>query len=719
MKTLVTTFLFVITTIVYSQDPGDHIFDNEYIHEVKINFDNPDIWPILEQNYFLSWGGEEIPDEIASVTIDGVFVDSIGVRLKGYTSFFTTNTVKKPIKLDFNSFVPGKRYDGLRKLNLNNGLADPAMQRDFLAYEMLNKSGVSAARTAYTKVYINDEYWGVYMLVEQIDKEFLKRNFHNGSGNLFKNVEWSDHEWLGDDPSMYSPPFDLKTNEDENDWSGFVEFTRILNLTFGEEFKTEFPKVFDIDRYLRTLVVDVATNNWDSYLEHGRNWYVYEDNDVNTFQWVPWDYNLSMGGQLEFGGAQGCTPSDPTTCFSYQDGSMPHEPTDSILKIVLEYDCYCCNNPWDETCNDYYNGVESGENIENIQNWNYDFPLDLVPQNQRTIIKKLLQVPEYRQKYYAFFCYYLENIFTYENVTKTIDHNVELLKEIFAEEPYALYSLEKFLWDSSYENEDRGIKKLLRERIDNLNTQLSSVNFDCPSQQLLSYKNVIINEIMADNDSLSIIQDQNGENDDWIELFNPTDEIIFLDGNYLSDLKSNPMKWKIPSGTYILPNDYLIIWADKDEDQLGYHTSFSLDKNGETLLLTNFNGDIIDSVSYSMQETNKGFARVPNGTGSFVIQEATFGASNGTSSTDFTTMDMEITLFPNPANEVLYIKIGDESGTNYRLQVNNTMGQSIQSFNTNQSRITFNTQTLQPGVYVLTIFNEEGFKATESFIVQR
>jgi len=139
-------------------------------------------------------------------------------------------------------------------------------------------------------------------------------------------------------------------------------------------------------------------------------------------------------------------------------------------------------------------------------------------------------------------------------------------------------------------------------------------------------KSVVINELMAINSYTAA--DQDGEYDDWIELYNLSSNEINLEGYYLSDSKKNRTKWKFPPGTSIAGKGYLIIWADSDTTQAGLHTNYKLSSLGENVLLVSPDLEIIDHVEYGAQANELAYARVPNGTGSFVWRYATFNASN-------------------------------------------------------------------------------------------
>ncbi len=78
-----------------------------------------------------------------------------------------------------------------------------------------------------------------------------------------------------------------------------------------------------------------------------------------------------------------------------------------------------------------------------------------------------------------------------------------------------------------------------------------------------------------------------------------------------------------PFRTTIGANDYLIIWADNDIAQLDLHANFKLSASGEEVFLINADGEIEDEASYTAYTSDKGFARVPNGTGDFIWQHPT------------------------------------------------------------------------------------------------
>ncbi|MGB2809870.1 MAG: PA14 domain-containing protein, partial [Sedimentisphaerales bacterium] len=118
---------------------------------------------------------------------------------------------------------------------------------------------------------------------------------------------------------------------------------------------------------------------------------------------------------------------------------------------------------------------------------------------------------------------------------------------------------------------------------------------------------VVISEFMASNTSSEPLEegellDGNGDSSDWIEIYNPTDTAVNLDGWYLTNNNSNLTKWQFPNGPQVEPGEFLIVFASQKTyeenplnypylDSLGYyHTNFNLEQNGDYLALVAADG---------------------------------------------------------------------------------------------------------------------------------
>jgi hypothetical protein len=136
-----------------------------------------------------------------------------------------------------------------------------------------------------------------------------------------------------------------------------------------------------------------------------------------------------------------------------------------------------------------------------------------------------------------------------------------------------------------------------------------------PDTNFNYFKSVFINEINSTNKN--IIKDPYDENDDWIEIFNPSEYPIDLQGYYLSDDPSSLKKYKFPTGskeTIIAAKGFLLLWADNQKEQGVLHTPFKLNALGEQIILTAPDGNtLIDSISFGALGPDISFGRYPNG----------------------------------------------------------------------------------------------------------
>jgi len=141
---------------------------------------------------------------------------------------------------------------------------------------------------------------------------------------------------------------------------------------------------------------------------------------------------------------------------------------------------------------------------------------------------------------------------------------------------------------------------------------------------------VVISEICPAN--ADIIYDPTYYNfSGWIELSNTNSSTVNIGGFYLSDKQSELTKWRIPAGTSIAANGFLLIWCDGLNT--GSHTNFSLDNDGEDVVLANASGLMLDKITFPQQFTNISYGRIANGDGSWgYLAVPTPGAINSTSS---------------------------------------------------------------------------------------
>lgn len=321
---------FLYPETAQAQIDGDNLFAVNQVVSVDLTFSDPDFWSTLQANYEAG-ENEYIPALLTLTDISGTHsMDSVGIRLKGNSSYSHPGD-KKSFKIDFNKFIPGQQYDGLKKLNFSNGFRDPTCMREKLFFDACRDAGVAAPRASFANVTFNGVPWGFYTLVEQIDDPFLDWAIEEDSGNLFKagdnfggggpggsgNGAAADLVHYGTDPALYADRYELKTNEDVNDWSDLISFIDFINNTDLAAFAAGIDFRMDVDGFLRSAALDMLFSNLDSYTGSARNYYLYHNQDTNLWEWIKWDGNEAFGSYSNGAGDM------ETLALDYANASRP------------------------------------------------------------------------------------------------------------------------------------------------------------------------------------------------------------------------------------------------------------------------------------------------------------------------------------------------------------------------------------------------------------
>ncbi len=165
-----------------AENAADSPFAADRIVTVRIVMPEDD-WQSIQKN-----AGQERYFK-ADMWYDGEQVPGVAVRTKGLNSLqgaMQAGSIRFGLKVDINFFNSARNLYGVKKLNFNNGYNDPTLIREVLGYELYSEMGVPTPRYAYTDLWVNDTHLGLYLMVEQVDGNFLEHNFSDSTGNLYK-----------------------------------------------------------------------------------------------------------------------------------------------------------------------------------------------------------------------------------------------------------------------------------------------------------------------------------------------------------------------------------------------------------------------------------------------------------------------------------------------------------------------------------------------------
>lgn len=285
--------IFLFAALVYSSyiraAAGDSIFTLNKVHSLYLTFPYASFYDSL-----IKTNTTDVYLKV-DVKFNDKPLSQVGIKVKGNSSF-NNPSQKKSFKLDFNEFVVGQDLHGLKKLNFNNSFKDPTFMREKIANDFIRKFNAPAPRVSYCNVYMNNQLWGLYTIVENIDDEFCNRWFKNDWGNLFQGDPRGTLQWKGaSTQSLYTADYDLENNNSSNDWTDLIQLINTINNTPAQNFKNNLEQVFNTGNFVKQWAAMNLFSSFDSYIGSGHNYYLYHDSLKNKFEWIAWDNNEAFG----------------------------------------------------------------------------------------------------------------------------------------------------------------------------------------------------------------------------------------------------------------------------------------------------------------------------------------------------------------------------------------------------------------------------------------
>ncbi len=229
-------------------------------------------------------------DVHADVTFGGTTVDA-GLHLKGSDSgSFRTLEEKASFKIDFHEWDEAARLHGVKRLTLNSMIQDPTMAAEHVAYHLGDALGIPGPRHGYANVWVNDELFGLYGVVETQDEEFLERAFPDEpEGNLYAGGYGADLYNGREDNFGVS-----ETMGEVEDRSDLLALIEAVEAATPATFYTMLGERFHRDELLAFMAWEIATSNVDAYTTNGNNFQLYHGTADGLWWLTPWGPDQSF-----------------------------------------------------------------------------------------------------------------------------------------------------------------------------------------------------------------------------------------------------------------------------------------------------------------------------------------------------------------------------------------------------------------------------------------
>lgn len=228
--------------------------------------------------------------------------ENVAVRYRGNGTYLSSlYGPKQSFKVDLNKFIDDQILLGMDKLNFNNMVEDASYMHDALGYEFFRAAGVHAPRTGYAWLTVSvsgkrdRDPLGLYLLLENVGKDFAKPRFGTKKVPIFKPVTMELFKHLGDDWSAYADIYDLKTEASDRQKARLIDFSRLVTEADDTEFSRRVGDYLDLDQFSRYFAALVLLSSYDGLLSTGQNFYFYLDPESDKFGFMPWDLDHAWG----------------------------------------------------------------------------------------------------------------------------------------------------------------------------------------------------------------------------------------------------------------------------------------------------------------------------------------------------------------------------------------------------------------------------------------
>lgn len=677
------------------------MYDINHITTIDLVFETDD-WDAIMDDYYAADLDERL---IGTCTINGAFYDSVGVKFKG-NSTYNPDNLKNPLNIKIDH-VRDQKFQGYTTFKLSNGDKDPSFVREVLSYE-IGRNYMDLPLANYAKVTINGDDYGLFTSMESINGDYQERRLFVDDDNVrikcnpVSVMDGSPLKYLGTDTTNYYDFYELKSTFG---WEELMDFT--YELTYDIE---SIENHLDVDRAIWMLAFNNVLVNLDSYSGPFRqNYYMILDDD-DRFMPLIWDLNQCIGSfsMVDEGGGGPPDLTDLTEMDLFlREGNSDYPLIANLLAVPRYKKMYLAHVKTiaEEfiATGAYYTRAEEIQDIiaaevaaepngfYSVAQFNNNLD-DAVGGPGPSEVYGLSQVMDPRMDYY-------ESLAEWSYVAPTItaisptESNPVAYADIYItatildanyayvgyrddrEEPFT--KVEMFD-DGAHGDGDAGdgvygglvtlTAKDLQYYIYADNDEagiFSPVRAEHEFYNLAISSPVVINEVMPRN--TETVMDPDGDYDDWIELYNTTDDAIDLSGYYLTDRpNAEPLMWAFPAGTIIEAHDYLIVWLDEDSLEDGIHANFKVSSSGETIGFSDPDGFELSRVSIPEMYSSTTYGRYPNATGPFMRMFPTFEAENSYTALEIETENEtapSVNLYPNPATNHLTITWNDEINT--------------------------------------------------------
>lgn len=283
---LVLALVASFTALSAQAQTTDDLFDSGALQEIRLTVNRRDL-SLLREHYL------ENTYYTADFTWRNVRVRNVGIRSRGVAS---RSSSKLALRVDFNRFASGQDFFGLKSLVLDNLWQDGSMLHEALSMAFFARMGQAAPRTSFARLYINNEYQGLYAIVESVDKSFLTRTTGENDGYLF-SYQLQQQPFYGEaleELDQYKTRFEPQTHEREANstlYGPIQALFRELNEPLDAVWRDRVERYIDLPQFVTQVAIESFLAESDGLIgvTGMNNFYLYRPGGSDRHRFFPWD----------------------------------------------------------------------------------------------------------------------------------------------------------------------------------------------------------------------------------------------------------------------------------------------------------------------------------------------------------------------------------------------------------------------------------------------
>lgn len=228
-------------------------------------------------------------------------------------------------------------------IKLRSMATEPTLLREKVYIDTLNAVGIPTQQGSYVRLFINNEAYGLFLMVDDIKKSFLKQTVHNGDdlvipGSLIQcNApslnDQADLVYKGPNGTAYNPEAYIMQNLGNNPVTDplgqLITFMKDLQdfdpLTNTDPVGYWNNTRLDLDGFLRNMALEYLMGGFDNYWMAGSNYFIYFNPKLNKWQWLPTDFDGTFGNGAEI---------DPKGSYKTLYNFTPDHPL--VSKLIIK-----------------------------------------------------------------------------------------------------------------------------------------------------------------------------------------------------------------------------------------------------------------------------------------------------------------------------------------------------------------------------------------------